>query len=372
MPVQWYGEGEFWFASIKIITILGLLILSFVLFWGGGPEQHGILAFHYWRNPGATNTWILDGDIGRFVAFLGTLIASVFPFTFAPELLIFTSGEMKAPEKNLPKAASRYIWRLLIFYVGSVLAITVICPFNDPNLTAGGAGAKSSPFVVGIQKAGIRSLGSVVNAAILTSAWSAGNAYLYMSSRALYSMALAGQAPAVFQRCNKHGVPYMAVGAAWLFAPLSYLNIGNSSSVVFKWFVNLTTTSGFISWICCCIVFLRFRKAFSFQGKDHAPYRSRVQPYGTWIALVTFTILCFFNGFNVFLANEFTVSGFLTAYIGLPVFVLLFLVHKVVAGRSDPWLLPANEVNLCADFEPDPATDEENGKRWKRWAANFT
>jgi amino acid transporter len=279
---------------------------------------------------------------------------------------------MQAPEKNLPKAAQRYIWRLLIFYVGSVLAITVICPYTDPDLTNGGAGAKSSPFVAGIQKAGIRSLGSVVNAAILTSAWSAGNAYLYMSSRALYSMALAGQAPAVFRRCNRHGLPYMAVGAAFLFAPLAYLNVGNSSSIVFDWFVNLTTTSGFISWICCCIVYLRFRKAFKVQGAQHAPYRSKVQPWGSVVALVIFVILCLVNGFSVFLANQFTASGFLTAYISIPIFLLIYLIHKVVDGRRDAWLLPANKVNLEADFEPDPAGDEEDGTTWKRWLAKIT
>ena len=375
LPVKYYGETEFWFASIKVFTIIGLLLLSFILFWGGGPEQHGILGFRYWKDPGATNTWLVDGATGKFVAFVGTLISSTFPFAFAPELLIFASGEMKSPEINLPKAAKRYIWRLIIFYIGSILAISIICPFTNPDLTGGGAGAKSSAFVAGINNAGIRGLGSVVNAAILTSAWSSGNSFLYMSSRALYSMAIADQAPALFKRCNRHGIPYFAVGAAALFTPLAYLNLGNSSSIVFQWFVNLTTISGFISWICCSITFLRFRAACKVQNQLSVPYRSIVQPYAAWITLVFFIVLALINGFNVFIGSEWSVSGFLTAYIGIPAFLSLYFGHKIIAGRSDPWALPTEAINLEQEYQPDTlAKDEKFDDRrgWRKWAARFT
>lgn len=376
LPVKFYGESEFWFASIKVFTIIGLLLLSFILFWGGGPEQHGILGFHYWKDPGATSTWLVGGSVGTFVAFVGTLVLSAFPFTFAPELLIFTSGEMQHPRKNLPKAANRFILRLLVFYIGSVLAMGIICPFTDPALTAGGAGAKSSAFVVGINHAGIHGLGSVVNAAILTSAWSAGNAYLYMSSRALYSMAVAGQAPQVFRKCNKEGVPYVAVMACSIFAALAYLNCGSSSSIVFRWFVNITNTSGFISWICCCITYLRFRKACNVQGTPQLPYRSWTQPYGAWIAMFFFAILALINGFNVFFPGQFSTSSFLTAYIGIPAFLVIYLGHKILKGRSDPWYLPAHAIDIQEGLEQlqheEPSTGSGEQQGWRKWAENFT
>lgn len=185
--------------------------------------------------------YILDGNTGRFISLLATLVLDSLPFTFAPEFLILTTGEMAAPRQTLPKAARRYIYRILFFYIPSVLAIGVICPSNDPALTSGGKGAGASPFVVAIKNAGIPVLDSVINAGILISAWSSGNSFFYMATRSLYSQALAGNAPSWFLACTKGGVPYRCVMAIALFCPLEYLNLGRSSAVVFNWFINFTT-----------------------------------------------------------------------------------------------------------------------------------
>src|SRR5204862_6860250 len=135
-------------------------------------------------------------------------------FLFAPELIVTTAGEMECPRYNIPRASRRYFYRLLCFYILGALAIGVICPSNSSMLTNGGADAASSPFVVGIKNAGIPVLDSIVNAVILTSAWSSGNSYLYMSSRSLYSLAVAGNAPSIFKTCNRYGLPYAAVIAS--------------------------------------------------------------------------------------------------------------------------------------------------------------
>lgn len=120
---------------------------------------------------------------------------------------------MQNPRRNLPVAAKRYFYRLVIFYLGSVLAIGVICSSADPALTSSGSGAKDSAFVIGIQTAKIQVLPSIINVVIIISAWSSGNSFLYISSRSLYSLAVAGNAPAVFKKCAKRGVPYIAIGA---------------------------------------------------------------------------------------------------------------------------------------------------------------
>lgn len=276
---------------------------------------------------------------------------------------------MKSPRRNLPKAAKRYFARLVFFYIGSVLAIGIICPFNDARLTSGGVGAKSSAFVVGIADAGIHGLGSVINAIIITSAWSSGNSFLYMSSRSLYSLAVAGNAPKIFTRCTKQGVPYMAVIAASLFSPLAYLNCANSGSVVFGWFVNLTNTSGFISWICCCIVYQRFRKATIVQGlpKEDIPYHSFVQPIGAWISMVAFIILTLINGFDVFFPGRFSASSFLTAYVGIPIFLCIYFVHRFWHW-NEPWLIPSEEVDLKTGVDVVIANEipEVHAKTWKK------
>jgi amino acid transporter len=311
-------------------------------------NQHGILGFHYWKTPGATNTWLgYTGNTGRFLALLEVIVLSAFPFTFAPELLVVTAGEMQSPRRNLPKASKRYFYRLVFFYIGCVLSIGIICPFNDARLTDGGVGAKSSAFVVGIADAGIHGLGSLINAIIITSAWSSGNTFLYMSSRSLYSLAVAGNAPKIFTKCTKKGVPYMAVIAASLFSPLAYLNCASNGSVVFGWFINLTNTCGFISWICCCIVYLRFRKAYLVQGLDLTtiPYRSFLQPYGAWVAMVAFAILTLINGFDVFFPGRFTASSFLTAYVGIPIFLAIYFGHRIWR-KNDAWAHAPEDVDL--------------------------
>ncbi len=365
MPVGVYGETEFWFACTKIIMMVGLLFLSVILFWGGGPN-HQRLGFHFWNDPGPVNEYIETGAAGRTAAFFSCLVLSAFPFTFAPELLVVTGGEMQSPRRNLPVAARRYFYRLVFFYIGAVFAIGVICSSKDPSLTNHGAGAKSSAFVVGIQNAGIHGLSSVVNAVIIISAWSSGNSFLYISSRSLYSLAVAGNAPAVFKKCTKKGVPYNAVMASACFTVLAYLNCGSSGSLVFEWFVNLTNTSGFISWICCCIVYLRFRKACKAQGVTNLPYHSFVQPYGAWIALIGFTILVLINGFDTLFPSEFTASTFLTAYVGIPIFLMIYFGHRL-RHMKDGWARDSYEVDLktglaelIAEEKPKPPP----GKWW--------
>jgi len=367
LPVGFYGETEFWFASTKVIMMIGLLILSVVLFFGGGPN-HDRLGFRYWQHPGAANEYLETGNTGRFFALLSTLVLSAFPFTFAPELLVVTGGEMKSPRRNLPIAAKRYIFRLLFFYIGSVLAIGVICPSDDPALTDGGAGAGSSAFVVGIKNAGIPVLDSIINAGIIISAWSSGNSFLYLSSRSLYSLALSGNAPSWFKACTKKGVPYRAVAVSSLFTALAYLNCASSGSVVFNWFVNLTNTSAFESWICCCIIYIRFRRCCQVQGVTDLPYHSRLQPWGSWVAMVFFAFLCLINGFAVFWPENWSASSFLTAYIGIPIFLAIYFGHRIYA-RNDPWAHDPAEVDLHTGMEEVLAEETPPKKHSGWWGA---
>ncbi|KAI1779646.1 amino acid permease/ SLC12A domain-containing protein [Hypoxylon cercidicola] len=358
-PVKVYGESEFWFASIKVFTIIGLLVLSVVLFFGGGPD-HTRLGFWYWQNPGATNEYLVGGAGGRFCAFLFALIYSCFSFNFSPELVIIAAGEMQSPRKNLPKAALHFIWRLIIFYVFGALAIGVICRSDEPALTDGGKGAAASPWVIAIERAGIHGLDSLINAVIITSAWSSGNSILYMSSRSLYSLAVAGNAPRIFTRCNKHGVPIYAVIASSLLSLLAYLNVDTVSGVVFNWFVSFINTAAFISWVCCCLIYFRFKKACTAQGimKTDLPYTSILQPWTAWVSMVAFSLFGLLNGFSVFFPGHFTTSDFLTAYIGIPAFLLMYFGHRFFA-KDNTWLRAPGSVDLKTGLA-DILADEES------------
>ncbi|KAK6193932.1 hypothetical protein LQW54_011966 [Pestalotiopsis sp. IQ-011] len=331
IAVEVFGEAEFWFASIKLITIAGLIILGIVLMCGGGPS-HDAVGFRYWYpdSPGAINEYMTTGATGRFLAYWAAFIKAGFAFITSPELIAVAAGETVAPRRNIPKAAKRFIWRLGIFYGVSTLILGAIVPSTDPRLLSGSSDAAASPWVIAIQNAGIGGLNHVINFAILTSAWSAGNAFLYSGSRILYSMSLTGQAPKVFRHTTKKGVPYLAVLATWAFGLLAFLNVSNSGAVVFNWFSNISTISGFIAWIVCLVTYLRFRAAMKHRGLlDTLPFRTRFQPYGTYYALFVISLLTITNGFAVFFPSNWSVSDFLAAYITLPIFLVLYIGHKI-------------------------------------------
>ncbi|KAL1305184.1 hypothetical protein AAFC00_002105 [Neodothiora populina] len=360
IAVSVFGEAEFWFASIKILAILGLIILGVVLFFGGGPN-HDRLGFRYWQHPGAFNPFIVEGNAGRFLAFWYSFIKSGFAFIMSPELITTAAGEAENPRRNIPKAADRFIYRLFAFYVLGTLVIGVTVAYNDPALmsaVANGTGAGASPFVVAIQNAGIGGLNHVINAAILTSAWSSGNSWLFAGSRMLYSLACTDQAPKVFRRCNKKGVPYVAVLFTWAIGLLAYLNVSNSGASVFNWFTNITTISGFIAWIVVLITYLRFRKALIFNNMlDALPYKTPLQPYTAWFSLIVMIILTLTNGFYVFVPSRWNVSDFLVAYITLPIFLVLYLGHK--AWFKTPWAIGVQDIDVWTGKEAADAAERD-------------
>ncbi|EHY54338.1 hypothetical protein HRR83_008080 [Exophiala dermatitidis] len=359
-PVGVYAETEFWFAGIKIVMIIGLLLLSLILMLGGGPN-HDRLGFRYWNDPGAIKEYIVKGDGGRFTAFLYVWVFSGFSFYFGPELIVFSGGEMRNPRKNLPLAARRYFIRLVVFYVLGSLAIGAICRSDAAGLTTSAGNANASPWVIAIRNAGISGLPSVINVGILTSAWSAGNSYLFMSSRALYSLAVAGNAPRIFVRCNRWGLPIYAVLASSCFTLLAYLSCGSQAGVVFNYFINLTNSAGFTSWLVCSIILIRFRKGCDAQGVS-VPYRSRIQPYASWVCLCFFTFLLLINGFTVFYPGNWSTSSFLTNYLGIPIFGTLWIGHGFTVGRKNPWLYSASEMDLTTDLREV----EADAEMWNR------
>lgn len=280
---------------------MGLIILGIVLFFGGGPAQQSRLGFRYWNDPGAFIPYLVNGSLGRFLAFWTAFVRAGFAFITSPELIALAAGETVAPRRNIPKAARRFIWRLAVFCGVASLVIGVIVPSDEPRLLSPDSNANASPFVIGIQNAGIPVLNHIINAAILTSAWSAGNAFLYSGSRIMYGMALNGQAPKFFAQTNRYGVPWAAILITWAFGLLGYLNVSNSGAQVFTWFVNISTISGFIGWIVCLITYLRFRKALIYNNAlDTRPFKTPFQPYATWFVLLVLVVLTITNGFTRF------------------------------------------------------------------------
>lgn len=348
--VKYYGETEFWFASIKVLCIVGLIILSFILFWGGGPN-HDRLGFRYWKNPGGFAHHITGGNLGNFLDVYSGIIKGAFAFILGPELIALASSECKDQRRNIMKASKRFVWRLMFFYILGALSISVIVASNDPALTSalasGKPGAGSSPFVIGIQNAGIKILPHIINACILTSAWSAGNAFMFASSRSLLTMASNGQAPKIFGKINRFGVPWVAVTFSALISCLAYLNVSSSTADVFAWFTNISTISGFIGWDCGLVAYLRFRKAIKYNGlENRLPYAPRFQQYMVWWSILVVTLVIFTNGYQVFIPRFWNVSDFIAAYITLPLFVVLWVGHKIYTRDFKKWWYPVEEIDV--------------------------
>ena len=348
--VSIYGEAEFCFASIKIITIVGLLIMALCLDLGAGPKgfRYG---FYYWQNPGAMKGYYLDEDddrkdLGRFLGLFSTLVNAAFSYG-GVEMVAVAAGEAENPRKNIPKAVRRVFWRILFFYVLGSLAIGVLVPYNDEKLLSaqdsGAPGAAASPWVIAIQRAGIPGLDSVINAVILTSATSSANAFLYTGSRYLYALAQNRQAPKFLLHCSKSGVPYYCVFITCAISLITYLSCSEGSAEVFQWFQNLTTISSLFTWCVICVTYLKFYSALKAQGVDRNTlvFRSPLQPYLAWFSLIYFAMIIIFNGFYVF--EPFSYKDFITDYIGIPIFFLLFAGWKLIKRTK---FIPSSEADI--------------------------
>ncbi|KAI0818560.1 amino acid permease/ SLC12A domain-containing protein [Irpex lacteus] len=368
LGVRVFGELEFWFSSIKVITLIGLILMGIIIDLGGNP-RHDRIGFRYWRDEyGPMGTYLLskvhNKHLAIFLGFWSTLTNALFAF-IGTELIGVTVGEAQNPSKTIPSAIRRTFWRIVIFYIGGVFVIGLIVPSTSDAIFVANkskAGAAASPFVVATTLAGIKTLDHIINACILLFVLSAANSDLYIGSRTLYGLAAEGKAPRIFAKVNRMGVPYMALILCTLFCGLVFLNVSSSSAKVFGWFVNLVSTFGAITWICICYSHIRFMKALKYNGisRDSLPYKAPFQPYGSWFAIIATIIVTIFKGFDTFI--PFTKDTFVTSYIGIPTFVLCWGGYKLWYRSK---VIPIEKVDLLtgkreyADEEEQFKHDEE-------------
>jgi lysine-specific permease len=276
------------------------------------------------------------------------------------------------------------IWRIVLFFVGAIFIMGLVIPYNDPNLTKIGGvdNIAVSPFTLVFGKSGIPGAEHIMNAVILTTILSAGNSGLYLCTRIFWTLAMEGKAPHVFRHLTKGGIPIWclvltSVLATSLFG-LSF--VGNQ--VIYIWLVNMTSVMGFIAWFGIAISHWRFRRAYILQGYslDNLIYKALFFPVGPFLAslliltcvfgqgysaFTTTTVNCTtleqeYSGFNTYTSNRyifeqgngtctknsFNLSTFLSGYIILPVFVIMFVVYKVVKKTR---FIPLREIDLLTD-----------------------
>ncbi|KAJ9143491.1 General amino acid permease AGP2 [Pleurostoma richardsiae] len=351
--VKWYGEAEFWLTTGKISLILIVFSFTFITMVGGNPK-HDAYGFRYWKKPGAFAENITTGDLGRFEGFLGALWSAAFSVV-GPEYVSMVSGETKLPRRYLKNAFKTTYARFAFFFIGSALCVGIVVPYNDSTLlsilngSSEGAGtAAASPYVIAMNNLGVDILPHITNALLVTSIFSAGNAYTYCGSRSLYGLALEGQAPKFLRKCTKSGVPIYCLGVTMLFPFLAFLNVSSSTAKVLTWFTNVITAAQIIDYIVICITYLFFYKACRAQGFDRRtfPYYARFQPYSAWIGLVFLTGVVFVYGYSVFLPGHWSINNFFTYYTMVLISPVLYFGWKIIKRTK---FIKATEADLVWD-----------------------
>ncbi|KAH0490809.1 hypothetical protein TgHK011_002261 [Trichoderma gracile] len=352
LAVKWYGETEFWAAIGKVVLIVGLIVFTVVVMLGGNPHRDRF-GFRFWQQPGSFAELYYEGDLGRWLGFLQCLIQAAFTIA-GPDYVSMAAGEAENPRVVMPRAYNAVFYRLTAFFILGSLCVGILVPYDDPELKAAFAdskpGAAASPYVVAMNRLGISVLPHIVNAAVLTAAFSAGNSYVYCASRSLYGLALEGKAPRFLTRCTKAGVPVFCVGFVLLFALLSFLQLSSNSAVVLNWFVSLVTASQLINFCAVCVSYLCFHRALKAQGisRDSLPYKAWFMPYAAWYALVWTFVMAFVGGYTVFLPlpGYWNVADFLFSYAMIFVYPVLYFGYKIVRKTK---IRKPEEVDLVKD-----------------------
>jgi lysine-specific permease len=338
LSVRGYGEGEYWFSFIKVAAITIFIVVGLLMIFGiMGGEVIGFKNFTVGKAP------FPGGMLGTFIIF----IAAGFSFQ-GTEIVGVAAGESEDPGKNIPKAIKSVFWRILLFYVLAILVVGLIIPYTNHNLQSDSV--MVSPFTLVFKKAGLAFAASLMNAVILTAVLSAGNSSLYASTRMLYAMAKEGQAPRIFGKLNKRGVPVAAIILTTVVGMLAFFSSIFGDGVVYMWLMNSIGITGFIFWLGISMSHYRFRKAFLTQGHSlsELPYHAKWYPFGPIFAIAICLIVTLAQDYQAFLAPHIDWGNVIAAYLGIPFFLVLWLGYKFIRKTK---VVPLEECEFEFDYK---------------------
>lgn len=317
ISVKMFGELEFWFALIKVLTIIIFIILGLgVILFGFGNGGHPV---------GFSNLWehgFFTGGVKGFFFALALVLTSYQGI----ELIGVTAGEAQDPQNTLVKAIKSTVYRILIFYVGAIFVILCIYPWDQLN-------AVGSPFVQTFAKIGITAAASIINFVVLTAALSGTNSGIYSASRMTYNLAEAHELPAFYTKVNRNGVPAYAVFAISFgifiglvlnaLAPLVFKNAGNAFVIVYS----SSTLPGMVPWFVILISETKFRKRHP-ELLDNHPFKMPWAPYSNYVTLAFLIVTLGFMFFN----PETNVS----LMVGLVFLIIMAIFYFIKFGKKKP------------------------------------
>ncbi|RQR67688.1 amino acid permease [Burkholderia sp. Bp9126] len=318
LTVRGFGEAEYWFALIKVVTVVAFIGVGLLMIFGilkGAPHN------------GWSNLTIGDAPFaGGLPAMMGVAMIAGFSFQ-GTELIGVAAGESENPRTTIPRAVRQVFWRILLFYVLAIFVIGVLIPYTDPNLLKSDVtDIGVSPFTLVFRHAGLAFAAGVMNAVILTAVLSAGNSGMYASTRMLYNLATEGRAPKLFAKLSPGGVPRNALYATTAVGALCFLTSLYGDKTVYMWLLNTSGMTGFIAWLGIAVSHYRFRKGYVAQGYalDQLPYESKWFPFGPLFAFVLCIVIALGQDYQAFLANKIDWIGVLATYVGIPLFLVVW------------------------------------------------
>lgn len=343
--VKGYGEAEFVFSFIKVITVVGFIILGIILNCGGGPTG-GYIGGKYWHDPGA---FAGDTPGAKFKGVCSVFVTAAFSFA-GSELVGLAASESVEPRKSVPKAAKQVFWRITLFYILSLLMIGLLVPYNDKRLIgASSVDAAASPFVIAIKTHGIKGLPSVVNVVILIAVLSVGNSAIYACSRTMVALAEQRFLPEIFSYVDRKGRPLVGIAVTSAFGLIAFVAASKKEGEVFNWLLALSGLSSLFTWGGICICHIRFRKALAAQGRglDELSFKSPTGVWGSYWGLFM-VIIMFIAQFYVAVfpvGDSPSAEGFFEAYLSFPLVMVMYIGHKIYK-RNWKLFIPAEKMDI--------------------------
>ena len=283
-----YGTLEFWFAMIKVVTIVIMIILGLlVILLGVGNHGKPIGFSNLWSHGG-----FFTGGVKGFF-FSMAIIAGSYE---GIELIGISAGEVANPQEAIVKSVKSVLWRILIFYVGAIFVIVTIYPWNQLSNIG-------SPFVETFTKVGITAAAGIINFVVLTAALSGANSGIYSSSRMLFKLAHEGEAPKTFGKLSKRIVPDRAIvgiTSGILIGFILNLIMSTMNKSMGELFVVVYSSSvlpGMVAWFVILISELKFRKNNSHLMAEH-PFKLPLYPYSNYFAFAMLLVIVVFMFIN--------------------------------------------------------------------------
>lgn len=333
--VYGYAEIEMAISIIKVIAVIGFNILSIIIVTGGVPGQPYIGAKN-WQKPagGLFNTV----EPFKQLCYIVTNVA----FAYAGvELFGLAAVESSTPKKSINQARKQIFYRLLVFYILTIILIGFVVSYKLPELQDTGrfgSSVNGSPFVIAIKHAKINALPSIMNAVVILTVLSVGNASVYASTRVLCAIGALQQGPGFLSFIDRKGRPMGCLLVQFAFGLLAYLICipGEDTSVqIFDWLLSLSGLGALFTYLSINICQLRFNRALKHQAripKDELLYVSPL--WCSWYGIVTIVAIL---GLQFWAAlfppgkHKADVEGFFKIYLGGPILFLCWLGHKIFA-----------------------------------------